>query len=83
MPDRYSIVFDGPLTFITEHPDGPWPRWEMARLAAIVHLEEQVRECLRTLQVLGRAGNFFEYELLVGEMRAEDVAQVVEGGTLR
>jgi hypothetical protein len=39
MTDRYTAHFHGPLTSVTEHPQGPWARWEMARAAAIEHLE--------------------------------------------
>lgn len=49
MTERYTVHFNSHRTSITSHPDGPWPRWDMARLAAIEHLESHVRGCLRTL----------------------------------
>lgn len=73
MCPRYTIHFDGPLTSITEHPAGPWPRWQMARAAAIEHLEQQVRECSQTLMCIRRAGCFFEYELLREEREANSL----------
>ena len=68
MSQRYTVHFLGPLTSITEHPDGPWPRWEMARAACVEYLELQVRECERTLGVLRRAASFGEYDVLVEGM---------------
>jgi hypothetical protein len=70
VPDCYHVRFDGPLTAITESPDGPWPRWEMARAAAIQHIEETLAECQATLGVLRRAANFHEYRWLVEEREA-------------
>lgn len=35
-------------------------------------------ECERTLEVLGRAGNFFEYEVLVAEMAGSDEGEVAQ-----
>lgn len=85
MPERYTVRFAGPLTSITESHTGPWPRWEMARAAAVEELEDHVRECFKTLDCLRRAGNFFEYEVLVEELAAAEegeVAQVEGGDTL-
>ena len=40
MLERYTVHYLGPRTTITSTADGPWPRWEMARAAAIEHLED-------------------------------------------
>src|SRR4051794_7911083 len=76
MPERYTVHFNGPNTSITEHPDGPWPRWEMAKAACCIeHLEDQVRECLETVMCLRRAGSFTEYRVLVEEMGAGEAGE--------
>lgn len=72
MPNRYYIAFDGPRTSITEDLDGPWPRWEAARAAAVEHLRDHVTECEKTLMCLRRAGSFGEYEILMEEVGAMD-----------
>lgn len=84
MLDRYYVHFAGPATSITEDPTGPWPRWEMARRAAIEHIEELVAECEETLWVLRRAANFFEYMSLkeTPGSDADESAQVSVGGKL-
>lgn len=85
MTTRYHVHLDGPNTRITENPAGPWPRWEMARAAAIEHIEELAAECEETLLCLQRAGNFWEFELLKGEMagsKADELDQVQPGDTL-
>lgn len=78
MTTRYTVHFQGPDTSITSAPDGPWPRWSMARAAAVEHLEGQVRECKRAVLCLKRAGNFAEYLWLVEEMASgvEDESSV-------
>ena len=81
MTTSYTAHFQGPNTEITEHPNGEWPRWHMARAAAIEHLRDHVRECEKTLGCVRRAGSFGEYRWLVGEMGAE-AAQVYSADTL-
>ncbi len=84
--DCYHVRFHGPLTAITSSDQGPWPRWEMARAAAIEHLELHVRECQRTLTRLRRAGNAqdiaepageFAQDRLIREGDQEDVREAV------
>jgi len=68
MTPSYHVNYQGPCTTITHSPDGPWPRWDMARAAAIEHLRDHVAECELTLMCIRRAGSFGEYVLLREEM---------------
>ncbi len=76
--DRYHVRFDGPSTRITEDPNGPWPRFEMARWAAIEHIEEMIAECERTLLCLRQAASFWEYMVLVEEKEAATRASMTD-----
>src|SRR4051812_29410912 len=85
MPEKYHVKYDGPRTLIIETPSGEWARWDMARLAAVEHIESHVRECCKTLGCLRRAANFFEHMSLVEEAareEADELAQVQADGEL-
>ena len=80
MATRYNVRFAGPFTSITSTPDGPWPRWAMARAVAVEYLREHVAACQATLLCLRRAGSFAEYHYL---MEAEvELSVVGEAGVV-
>ena len=74
----YHVEYAGPGTTITETPDGEWPRWEMARAAAIHHLEERIAECQATplcqatLLSLRLAASVQEYRWLMKKREARE-----------
>jgi hypothetical protein len=61
MPTRYHVEYDGPRTAIIETPDGEWPRFDMARMASVEHVEEVLADAQAALAVLRRSGNYHEY----------------------
>lgn len=63
MAERYKVFYEGSKTRIMQTPAGEWPRWNMARVAAIEHVEEVLAEAQDALDTLRRSGNTFEYQL--------------------
>ena len=63
MRTNYHIVYDGPRTRIIQTPNGEWTRWNMARVAAIEHVEDVLADAQAILDVLRRSGSYEEYLL--------------------
>jgi len=86
---NYHIQTNGPRTTITACPDCEWPRWAMAKAAAIAHMRRHLRRCREAIRVLRRAASYQEYIWLREETSAtkgrntDEKSQVPVGDTLK